>query len=254
MSFPTYTQLATWAMISGTAHADYPVTNLGDLRKPRTPLITTAPGAIAFSGVLPADQSVQLVALCHHNAEVGETYRIQLYSDAGMTTGVADSGTLVFPVHPEGLYPQVTPYVLPAALTVRAVRVDLSAQAAAWQVGAVELGGFWDLTHHDARSMGVQTKDGVTSVGRGVDHATRRFSPRLATIGNSLIDTATEGATFSDFVTEKGSDLPFVYVRDADDSATFTRECFLGRLSGHSYSKNAAFFGDIGLSVVEHLR
>jgi hypothetical protein len=253
-SYPVHGADATFAMVSGAAHADYPVTNLSDAGEILRPLQASAAGAIAFSCVLAADQEIELLTLAHHNAEDGETYRFRSYSDAGMTALVDDSTALAFDVDATADFPQVTPYRLPSAMTVRAIRVDLSAQTAAWQIGAFIPSGFWDLSEHDARALGLMPKDGRLDVGDGVTHGTRQFSPRMITLGNSLIDWTTEGRTFHDFQRDVKCAEPFVFVRDYGDATTWPRECVLVRnRTLPALSKGAWIFGGMALDMVEHL-
>jgi hypothetical protein len=255
VSFPSYVSDAAFAMITGAAHADYPVANLGVLEKIRTPFKATASGAIAFSCVLSAAQSVEFVALAHHSATNGATYRIRSYSDAAMTTLVDDSGTLSFSISADDQFPAVTPYMLPSVLTVRAVRVDLSSIGVAWQIGGLEVSGFFDLSQHDARSLGIRAKDQRQDVGSGLTHGTRQFSPRTITLGNSLIDWSDIGPTFLDFQMEKGTSQPFVWLRDYTDDGTWQREAVLVRnASLPAMTKNAWIYGELGLDLVEHLR
>jgi hypothetical protein len=62
------------------------VANLADLRQIRTVFKASASGAIAFKATLSANASVEFLALVHHNAVDGATYRFRTYSDASLTT------------------------------------------------------------------------------------------------------------------------------------------------------------------------
>lgn len=255
VSYPSYSLTATAAMITGSAHADYPVTNLTDLARVSKPFKASASGAIAFSLVLAADQLVRFVALVRHNGIDAGTYRIRLYSDAGMTALVNDSGTLSFSLSAARQFLVVTPYLLAAALTVRAVRIDLSDPGVAWSIGAVEVSGFWDLSTASARSLGLKAQDTAINVGDGASHGTRQFSPRIVTLGLEGIDWTTDGVTAFDFNLEKGLDLPFVYVRDYDTATTWPREAILVRnASLLPVNKDFGTYGSLGLNLIEHIR
>lgn len=255
VSHPIHSTDAAFAMLSGTADADYPVANLADPKEITEVFVASASGAIAFKATLAADQTVEFVALCCHNATDGATYRIRSYSDTGASVLVDDSGTLGFAIDASSPFGRtVTPYRLPSAMTVRAVRIDLSDIGLAWQIGALIVSGFWDLSAHDARSLGIKPKDGFTDVGDGVRHGTRQWSPRVFTLGNRLIDWTTEGRTFHDFQRDMKLAEPFVWVRDYGDASTWVRECAVVRnQSRPTMGKDAYIFGSFALDMIEHL-
>lgn len=244
---------ATWAMLSGSAHADFGVENLGDPKAIAAPFRAAASGAIAFKGTLPANQTAEFFALARHNAADGATYRLRFYSDAALSTLVDDSGTKTFDV-PGVAFATTTPYRLAAPQSVRAVRVDLSDIGVAWQIGAAILAGFWDLTAHDARALGLKDRDAVSEVGDGVRRGTRQWSPRAYSLGNSLIDWTTDGQTFHDFQRAMLLSEPFVWVRDYGDPDTWARECDLVRNQAlPPLGKDAYVFGSLALDMISHL-
>ena len=253
-SYPIRSTDAAFAMVTGTADTDYPVANLADPKAITTPFRASASGAIAFKVTLAADQAVEFLALARHNATDGATYRFRSYSDASLSTLVDDSGTLTFDIPAGGLFKPTTPYRLPSTMTVRAVRVDLSDIGSAWQIGAMIASGFWDLSAHDARALGLKPRDDQSDVGDGVRRGTRQFSPRAYTLGNGLIDWTTDGATFHDFQRDMRLSEPFVWVRDLGDSSTWARECDLVRNQTRpALGKNAYVFGELALDMIEHL-
>lgn len=252
---PSYVSGATFAMITGTAHADYPVSNLGDLKRIRRVFKASASGAIAFSCVLAADQTVECVPLIHHNATDAATYRIRSYSDAGMTALVDDSGTLAFSISSDAQFSAVTPYVLASALTVRAVRVDLSDIGTAWQIGAMDVAGLWDFEPVSRRSLGLLAQDEVAEHAEGVSHVTRLFAPRLVESGRELITVATDGYTFRDFLKTKGRSEPFVWVRAYEEAGSWQREALLVRnASLPPLNRQPSTLANFDLRFVEHLR
>lgn len=253
VSFPSYVADAAFTMTSGAAHADFPVQNLADLTNATRPFRASAAGAREFLAVLAADQLVQFVALARNNAQTDATYRFRLYDDDAATSLVHDSGTLTFGAASQ--FARTTPYLLDAAITVRAVRVNLSSMDAAWQVGGLEIAGFWDLSSPSARSLGMKPQDGRRDAGDGATLGTRQFSPRAVTTGLSLIDWTVEGVTFETFRWDRGTDKPFVWVRDAEDPETWPRECFLARnASLAGLTKNAFIYGALALDAIEHLQ
>lgn len=256
VSFPGYGAEATFAMASGSAHADYPVTNLADLKKIRTPFRASASGAIAVSFVLPEAAPVEFVGLCHHNATDGATYRIRLYSDESLSSEVYDSGTLAFDIAAGGLFAKVTPHVLTATSPeVRSGRIDLSDTGSAWEIGGVEVAGFWDLTDPAKLDRGIAPKDLVLRAVDGAGRGMRQFAPRTVEVGLEAIDWTLEGATLIDFQAQRKRSEPFVYVRDYDDAATWGREAMLVRNAAlPALSKREVYFGDLSLKLVEHLR
>lgn len=255
VSFPGFGADAAFAMLTGAASSDYPVANLADLKRIRRVFQASAPGAIAVSFVLAANQPVGFVGLVHHNASNGATYRVRLYSDAAMTTLVDDSGTLTFSLDPASQFVAVTPYLPPAGLSVRAGRVDLSALTPAWQIGGLEIAGFWAFPGLSARERGLQTGDQLQTPIEGVTHATRQFSPRIITSGRSLIDLTTDGLTLLDFQVAKGRSEPFVWLRAYEDAASWPREAVLVRnLALNPLTKAQPTAGQFPLNFVEHLR
>lgn len=255
VGFPSHVASATLAMISGAADADYPVANLADLKRIRRPLQTTGAGAIAVSAVLPAAQSVEFLALCHHNATAGATYRFRSYSDAAMTTLVDDSGTLTFPTVDDAAFKIVTPYVLPSPMTVRAVRVDLSDIGAAWQIGGLEIAGLiaWDAV--TKREIGLQSAEQITRFPEGGTMGTRAFSPRVITSGREYRSYTADGFAILDLAKTMGRSEPFVWVRAYEDPASWNREAVLVRLrSLKGLTRKPAGLADFDLPLLEHLR
>lgn len=252
-SYPVHGDGA-FAMLSGAAHADFPVSNLGDAKAIVTPFRASASGAIAFKVTLPAEKTTDFLSLARHNATDGATYRFRSYSDAALTALVDDSAVLAFDIPAGTQFPTTTPYRFPAEQSVRAVRVDLSDIGAAWQIGAMIVGGFWDHSRHDTRALGIKPRDGVIDVGDGVRRGTRQWSPRSYSLGNSLIDWTTDGQTFHDFQRDMKLSEPFIWVRDFGDATTWARECDLVRnQSRPALGKDAALFGSLALDMISHL-
>jgi hypothetical protein len=83
-----------------TAAADYPAANLGTLPLPYVWRSSTyTPGSVAAQAITwtygGEELSARLFSWVRHNASISDsTFRLQLYSDAGFTTEVADSDAL----------------------------------------------------------------------------------------------------------------------------------------------------------------
>lgn len=256
ISHPCFGADAVFAMETGAAHADYPVSNLADAKESATPFRASASGAIAISFVLAADQEIEFVGMARHNGTDGATWQVQLFDDAGLTSEVYDSGALTLDIDAESLFSTTTPHRLPdGAVTARGGIVTLSDIGVAWQIAKIIPAGFWDLTAHDARSLGIKPTDGRMDVGEGVFHGTRQFSPRVFTLGNGLIDWTVAGRTFHDFHRDTGLSEAFIWVRDYGDAATWPRECALVRnQSLPGLSKNAWIYGGLAIDTIEHLQ
>lgn len=245
-------------MITGAANASYPVANLSDLYNIKTPFIANASGAVAFSAVLPASKSLSFLALLDHNGGAADTVRWRLYSDAAMTAMVLDSAAL--PLFPAGssvssTYPQNFPYRF-NAVTARAVRVDLSANAAAWAIGAIEMGGFWEWTDVAVpRSSGFQNADAEANQPFSADHVMGQFAPRIISGTRETVDQSENATTAQDFLMEKKTALPFVWCWDTADATTYPRECVLVRNAKiQNPVQNSYPTGKQSFSFVEHLR
>jgi hypothetical protein len=246
--------LAEFTLQTGTAHADYPVTNLADAKEILRPFKAGAAAALEIRFVLDAAAEIDFIALAHHNAEGGETWSVELFSDAAFSSSVYASGALVFQVA-ASQFPRTEPHWRSdGPVSVQSGAITLSAQTAPWKIGAIVIGQFWDLSQHDERSLGILPRDGRLGVGDGVTHGTRNFSPRTFTLGNSQIDWTTDGRTFHDFQRATQTAQPFVWLRDYEDTDTWPRECALVRSKTlPALDKNAWIHGGLALDMVEHL-
>ncbi len=255
ISFPGYAADATFAMITGTADPDFPVTKLADLKRIRQVFKAAGAADIAFKATFSADREIQFVALLHHNAINGATYRVRCYSDTSLSTLVDDSGTLAFSISSNAQFRAVTPYALPSAITVRAVRIDLSDMGLAWQIGGMEVAGMLAYEAVSRREIGVDAADDVTPHVEGVNHAQRLFSPRLLMTGRSNIVHQEHGWDAMDLAKNLGRSEPFVFVRAYEDATTWERENVLVRL--RSMPRIIRGSGDLAsfeLPLTEHLR
>lgn len=237
VSFPSYADKAAYAMVSGAADVDYPVANLGDFSSVRRLFKAAATGAVSFTAILPAAQLLRMIGLAHHNASAAETVRIRLFSDNNPDpTGnpgaiVHDSGAVaMFPAGaaPSARYAQVRPYILNVPVTARSMRIDLSANAAPWQIGMLEIANWWEWSDVSvSREFGLDNQDVVYSQPLDVDHVTSVWSPRTIRGAREVIDQSEVHTTALDFINEKMMDRPFVWLWDYGDPATWVREAIV---------------------------
>lgn len=236
VSFPSYASLATLAVVTGTLNASYPLSNLSNLKNIRKVAKTSTTGVLAFTFVLPAAVSIQFLALVHHNAAGAETVRIRLFSDnnpdpVGNAGAIVHDSTAVA-MFPSGAaassdYPQNRPYRLSAAVTARSGRIDLSSHASNWQIGGLEIGGWWEFQDVQVpRSLGLQSNDAVVDQGGNIEDVTQMWSPRRVGIQRLVLQSENE-TTMMDFQLEKKTSNPFMWVWDMDDPSTWPREAML---------------------------
>lgn len=260
VSFPSYAADPTYAMVTGTADASYPVSNLADLYNIRTVFKAGGTGAIAFTFIFPANRTIQMIGLLHHNAPAAATVRYRLFSDnnpdpvGNSAHQILDSGALTLQTN--SLYPQCFPYRMSAATAVRSGRVDLSSNTVAWVVGGLELAGWWEWTDVQySREFGLTPNDTVVAQPMGVDHAMSQFSPRTVKGSRALTDQAENLSTAMDFQLATKTSKPFVWAWDAADATTFARECFLVRNASLGPPvQNDYPSGSQTFEFVEHLR
>ena len=259
VSFPSYTRDATWSVGGGGADADFPATNLGNLEEVRKVYLASAAGARNPAFVMPASKPVDFVAVVHHNADAAATFRLQLSS--GITPGadiVYDSG--VVPFWPAGVIPtdflQVRPILLPAAVTTRSGRLLLSATAAPWEIGAIEVGQFWKWEDVAVpRALGIDSRAIAVDMSRGAAHVMRQWAPRTVSGSREVVLQTELDGMLLDFQRAMGLHKPFVWCEDAEDAATWPRQCMV--VTNESLPAGSATdyeVGRLGFSFVEHLR
>jgi hypothetical protein len=220
---------AAFAAVTGSADASYPVANLGDLVLPsKVARVTPSGGVIAVTAVLPAAQAIQAVVLGRHTLPAGATVRLRLYSDAAMTTGVAggDSGVSAIPAPVAG-YRQCRPFVMAAAQSVRAVRVDIaSAGSSPVDLGWLEIAGWWNWGRLTPTADIGQAAQAPSTPLLGGGERGRRSA--WATTYAGQVAFIEDGLTAGlDFQKNRNLGRPFVFVEDADDPATWPRTAFL---------------------------
>jgi hypothetical protein len=243
--------------------ANYPLSNLSDLKNIRAVAQRSAAGALSFTLLFSAARTLQFLALIHHNCVAGDTVRYRLFSGTGADP-VANAGTMIHDSGNLALFPgsnapssrlaAVRPYLLSSALSVRSARVDV-ATAGTVSIGGLELSGWyeWQNVLID-RERGFRSTAQTQAQADGADQVMGQWSPRVWDGGRDLIDQTELESTFMDFQREKKLSLPFVFAWDYDDSTTWTRECAL--VKNTSLPRQTAdypFAGRMRFAFEEHL-
>jgi hypothetical protein len=231
VSTASFSESATFAAVTGTFDANYPVGSMSDLNQPsKVARVAPAAGVVAFTAVLSADRSVQVAALVAHTLPAGATVRTRFFSDAGMTTLVTggDLGPTAIPTPVSG-YKQTYPALMDAAQTVRAVRWDIaSAGASDIDIGAAEIAQWWEWPKITATAeLGFDDPgEDLQLLGGGAvgqeGYAPNTYAGQVAHM--DIADSLTLGV---DFQKLKQLSRPFVFVEDYSDSASWPRTCFL---------------------------
>lgn len=230
VSVDSVSELATFAAVAGSWSAKFPVTNLGVLE--RTTQLGRFTGASGgFTAVWPTSSLVQIVALCAHNIAAG-SLRVRLFSDAGMTTTVADSGTVA--VWPAGglveNYLPTRPVIFTSPVTARAARVDLTGLSGTTEIGAVEIAQFWDWQGiSPGAEKGLQSGAGDLELAGGAVDRLEEFGARIYNGQLNLLAMAIAGTRGLDLQKLKTQAKPFVFVDNYESPATWARSCYLVR-------------------------
>jgi hypothetical protein len=159
----------TGTLVASSAVSTLPVENTR-VRARGSPWRSTASSAQYMTNVEAGNLAANFVAFFNHNL-AGGTARWRLYSDAGMTTTVLDTGALAIPAaaaataganHGLGgnasaaqavddLLGNVAPFVAYFAATVfRAARLDITAGAIATAAGYQQVGRVWCGMYHES--------------------------------------------------------------------------------------------------------
>lgn len=264
VSYPLYAG-AVYAMVTGAADPDFSVQNLDDMVSVRSVFLATAPGAIALTFTRLTAADIRFLGLLHHNADPAATFRWRLFG-AGAPDPATNAANLIYdstalPFYPAGaeksdLFPAVTPHILPAYAHTLCGRLDLSAQADAWEIGALAIAGWWDWPAISVpRELGVENTDVVVLQTAGADHGMAQWAPRVMRGDRSEIIIADEQAKILNFQFDQGVSRPFVWVRDYSDPATWPNECFVARNSTvPTLNKAVHPVGKFAFDLIEALR
>jgi hypothetical protein len=226
----TYAAETTFALVTGSASSDYPVTNLADLfQTTKVARVTPSGGVIAFTAVLSADQAVQIAAMVNHTLPANAVVRVRFYSDAAMTTVVAngDMGNVAIPDPVDG-YIQTFPSVMPARQTVRAVRFDISnAGSDPVDIGAVEIAQWWSLPNPQNADVGFDDgTDDIALMGGG-SWGRDEYHPTTYRADWAHMNSADALANGVSFLKNKSLVRPYIFVENYADPTTWPRTCFV---------------------------
>lgn len=233
VSLDSYSKAATWTSISGAWASGYPVTNLGDLRRPsKVARVTPASGSAAVKAVLAETSKVQCIAVVQHNAPAGATVRARLYADAGLTVLVHDTGvSALWPADfdTSKIARPSRILVTPVPVNCAAVRIDLAGLTGATDIGAIEIAKWWEWP---GISPGAEfgLREPPASIGLlgggeeavAVDSHPRVYDGELGAL--AMADAATKGI---DFQKIKGLAQPFVFTEDLRDVTSWPYTTFL---------------------------
>lgn len=251
ISYPSYARDMTWSSTSGIGwQADYPVTNVGLLDEVRRVASANAAANNIF-GALAANKPIDFVALVHHNLPAGHVVNLIVYSDAAKTVQVHNGN---YTVPAAGDFPAVLPMRLPAAVSGRAIYIGIPTTGQQLEVGAVEVGLFWEWNVEVPRAIGVDSRSSVTEFA-GVQHVTRQWAPRIVTGERELIAQSEVDTKFMDFQMDTGLSKAFVWCWDAEDPTTWARQSMLVTNSSLPPGTVPDWnVGRMGFAFREHLR
>ena len=154
LGFPRHTD--DFTLTGSHWDSDYPVTNLQDLEFAKVARSTSLGAGspddpVIVQGTSASLVTVQCFGLAAHSLSLTATYRLQLYSDAGLTTQIYDSG--IDPVWPvsytdaelEGQIP-FAPIMLDQSYSIRGFKLSLydpSNDLAYFDIGYLEISEAW---------------------------------------------------------------------------------------------------------------
>lgn len=221
---------ATFAATSGTWDANYPVANLGDLlRISKVGRVVPVGNAFSFTFVLPAAVAMQFIGLVRHTIPGGASMQIRLYSDAGLSALVANSGSISVwgTGAPASGYPSVRPYVFSAPVVARGGRIDVTSVASSVDIGGVEIGDWWAWALGPGKEFGFDPQSTPVRLFGGAEEVIDAWAPRILNGQIDRLALAEAGTTGIDFQKVSGKGRPFVFVQEYDDPATWARTAML---------------------------
>lgn len=264
--FPSWGGEAVWSAVSGGWAADYPLQNVADLVRPSKLARASGTGLRTVAAVLPQARPVQAVALVAHNYVPGaDTVRLYAFSGTGhdptadAATMVYDSGAVLW--WPDGAepvdgYASLRLFRLPAAVSARSIRLVLNNTGATpLEIGAIEIGGWWDLPIAPGRTLGFESAEPSVDLAGGAKVAGSARSPRAVSGQVDFMALAEATTTAIDFQKLQDLNAPFVFVQDADDPASWPRTAFLARNQKLDPLVGALYRHDrFRFSFIEHWR
>jgi hypothetical protein len=252
---PRWTGRATFT--GGSWHVTYPVSNLKRLPLSYVARSTDALAASTqFVATLSEDSPVRLIALVRHNLTLAATFRVRLYSDAGLTELVYDSEVIdVWPV----VYPASTiewednnwftgkytdeeiagyvwtrPLWLGAVYIARAIKVeifDATNPAGYVEVGLCEIAQGWQASVNFAYGLehGFESRsEGQEALG-GEMYFDRRPLKRLARGEIRMLPHDEAMAKGGEFFRRHDKAEPFLWFPFPDTQVHWVRDTYLAR-------------------------
>lgn len=262
--FPSYVDparlpLATATAVVGGWAAEYPLANVVDLVRPSKIARASAAGDRSFNLNFATAVSIGALALIGHNAPDGATFYIVMTAGPDATGTTLYEGTHEFwpgLSAPNPAYRSIRPLILPATVAgVRTIRILIYAHGAPLEIGAVDVGGFWEWPLGYGREIGFKTDDREIDLAGGASYRPEKRKLRTVSGQVDLMAMAETSTTGLDF--QKGLDLhrPFVWAEDWSDPTSWTRKCILARnddlplMAGALYRRDA-----FPVRLIEHVR
>lgn len=258
IGYPSFARTLVWQESGGAGTlADFPVTNLSSLDEPRRVTRASAAGDTAFLAAFGGAQTVDFIAIIHHNLPAAATVRIVLYGTPAISGDyVYDVTAPVWPVGiPTAEYPAVRPVILPAPVVAYGIYIQFANMGdAVAEVGGIEIGRLWEWNVEVPRGIGVDSRSSVTE-SAGVQHVTKQWAPRTVTGERELIAQSEVDTKFMDFQMDTGLSKAFVWCWDVDDPATWARQAVLVTNSSLPPGTVPDWnVGRMGFAFREHLR
>lgn len=280
IGWPRWTAAATFA--GGTWNAGYPVSNLSSLplaRVARSTGLTLA--ATQFTATLDRQRGVRCLALVRHNLSVNAKYRVRIWSDAGQTNLVYDSGwTPVWPpmfgsqdlewesdnwwsltYSPDDLTGTAwtTPIWLGQLYLASKITVEFDDQtntAGYVDLGLFEISQGWQVTANPdyGAQEGFRFRTQEVEALGGTKYHDRRAKPRVWQGQISYLPREEALAQAFEHLRQADIDVPFLWFPYPDESTHWLRTVFLARNSTPGLMAHASpGFNSVPLSFEEVL-
>ncbi len=246
------------AVLSGGSwEASLPLPNLQTRQYTRVARSTDADAASTqFEFALPYPRSIRVAALDYHNCSISAKWRVRLYTDAGHTELVHDTGLQnVFPIlyteetadwdlgeffdltiseaEREG-FRLVAMHLYDTAVWGRYGIVEIVDEAN--EDGYVEAGRFFiggaflpEVNMSEGAGINYEDRDIVDEVDSGAEYFNPRPAPRVVRFAlNSLSET--EAMLILDMHRTLGTSGELLFIWDIDDTLHLLRRTFIGRM------------------------
>lgn len=255
IGFPRWTTDATFT--GGTWEAAYPRANLGILPLSRVARTTNLTLAVTqFTATLSAQRSLRALALVRHNITLTGLIRIRIWSDAGATVLVYDSGwidvwpSLYLPADLEweddnwwlGKYTALDlagstatrPFWLDGIKLARVIKIEIDDATNAdgyVQIGMCEIAQGWQVSINPSVGMeeGFRYRTEATEAMGGVRYFDRREKPRVSRGEIAEMPRNEALGRGYEFLRQFDIDTPFLWFPFPDEPQHWLRTAFLAR-------------------------